>query len=357
MVVENVDIYSLVPSQINELIEKLKNALEVIKHRKNTIAKIALFEKEKKECPHCHHTNIIKKGFDENKVQRYKCTNCNKRFNDLTGTIFSGSKLSYEQIEIFLQCFDDKVSLRKTAQRMNVNKNTVHLLRLKLMDSLKQIRESIKLSGIVESDEIYKTINLKGTKEEKMPRASKPRKSKGTTTRGISKHKICIASAIDENDNMFMEIAGTGQITSDMVKQALTPKLGDIKMLITDCKSSYESEVKAKGWNLKQIKANGYTDSEGNSLANINSIHSGLTDFLSHFRGVSTKHLQGYLDWYSFDKHLNFCFEEKMQQKELLKNAISNPTNITIDNMYDNHSGIDFYDVYSDYNYVPGPAN
>lgn len=109
-----------------------------------------------------------------------------KRFNDLTSTIFGSSHLTYEQIEIFLQCFKDKVSLRKTAKRMNVDKNTVHLLRLKMIDSFKEKKQTIKLNGEVETDEIYKSINLKGTKPKNMPRFSKPRTSKGTTSRELA---------------------------------------------------------------------------------------------------------------------------------------------------------------------------
>lgn len=48
------------------------------------------------------------------------------------------------------------------------------------------------------------------------------------------------------------------------------------------------------------LRKNGY------NLANINSIHSELSTFLSHFRGVSTKHLQHYLDWFHFQKLINY---------------------------------------------------
>ena len=190
-----------------------------------------------------------------------------------------------------------------------------------------------------------------------MPRYSKPRTSNGTTTRGISKHKVCIASAIDENDNSFMEIVGTGEITSDMVDKALTSKFVKVKKLITDCKSSYESIAKKNKWKLIQVKSCGHVDENGNSLADINSFQSELTKFLAPFRGVSTKHLQGYLDWYTFDRYLNYTFEDNKQNAELFKNAITRTTIITSSNMYDNFSGIDFNKVYEDYNYIPSRAN
>lgn len=315
------------------MIQKLNHALEIVKSRKQTISKTASFEKDKITCPHCHRLKIVKNGHTKLGVQTYKCKDCNKRFNDLTLTIFSNSHLTYEQIEIFLRCFKDKVTLRKTAKRMNVDKNTVHLLRLKIINSFQEARQTIKLSGEVEADEIYKSINLKGTKKNKMPRYSKPRTSKGTTARGISSHKVCIESAIDEFDNMFLEIVGTGPITSDMVKKSLGEKLDNVKKLVTDCKSSYEK------------------------LANINSLHSGLATFLSSFRGVSTKHLQSYLDWYTFEKYLNFSFSEEQHSNILLKVVFTNSSNLDTGNMYDNYSGIYFSTVYFDYHFTPSRTN
>lgn len=109
MVIENIDIYSLIPYQIIDMIEKLNNALSVVKSRKKTISKVAKFEKSITICPHCGSFSIIKNGHTKNGVQTYKCKECSKRFNDLTNTVFSQIHLTYEQIEIFIQCFKDKI--------------------------------------------------------------------------------------------------------------------------------------------------------------------------------------------------------------------------------------------------------
>lgn len=355
MEIENVNIYDLVPSQIEKLISKLKTALELVKCRKKTVSNVALFEQKEKKCPYCNGDNIIKYGHTQTGIQNFKCNICCKKFNALTGTIFAGTHLTYEQIEIFLKCHRDKISIRKTAKRMKVDKNTVHLLRLKINDSFKETRENIKLSGEVEADEIYLSINLKGTKPENMQRASKPRKSKGTTTQGISKHKICVVSAVDENDNLFLEIAGNGPVTSEMLKSHLAPKMKGVSKLITDCKSSYESVAKSNSWNLKQIKSCGHVDIEGNSLANINSLHSDWDHFIAPFRGISTKHLQGYFDWFMFEKYLNYTTDESCQFEHLLSKGMKSSTNISSSNLYENHSGLNFDEIYSDYNYTYQP--
>jgi hypothetical protein len=43
-------------------------------------------------CPSCESTQVIKRGFDDTEpsCQRYECTDCHTRFDDLTDTIFAG---------------------------------------------------------------------------------------------------------------------------------------------------------------------------------------------------------------------------------------------------------------------------
>ena len=42
-------------------------------------------------CPSCESQEVIKRGFDDTEParQRYACHNCDKRFDDLTDTIFA----------------------------------------------------------------------------------------------------------------------------------------------------------------------------------------------------------------------------------------------------------------------------
>lgn len=52
-----VDIYNLLP--INEAIQKLMDALEVVKNRKNTNSKFIDKEKPNHRCPRCNSKNIV----------------------------------------------------------------------------------------------------------------------------------------------------------------------------------------------------------------------------------------------------------------------------------------------------------
>ena len=348
-----VNIYSLLPEEINEAIEKLTDALEIVKKRKNTNAKFVNKIKAKNECPCCHSQHIIKDGFDKNKVQTYKCKDCKKKFNEGNQTLIAHIKLNYEQLTVFFDCMSDKLSIRKTAAKMKVNKSTVFLLRHKVLDCISQIRKSIQLKGTVEADETYESINLKGTKRENMPRFSKSRSSKGGSKRGISNHQVCIASAIDEYDNCFLEIVGTGPITKKQVEKIFDGRIEQVKTLVTDCKSSYEKFVKKQNIKLEQIKSGTYVNSNGYNLANINSLHSEWSTFLSRFKGVSTKHLQHYLDWFCFQKLINYTTQILNQPLVMMKKSMTNKCNIDSSNIFDNSSGIDFQLVYADYHYSP----
>ncbi len=349
--IESLGLTDLLPFQIKELIDELYKLLNIENNSKDTICKIIKNENSSICCPHCHSENIVKNGHTKKKLQTYKCKNCNKRFNDLTGTVFHHTHLSYEQITNFFKCMRDKFSIRKTAKIVGISKTAAFAIRHKILSGLKEIREKIKLQGELQVDEYYLSINLKGTKRDNMPRTSKPRKTSGNCMRGINKHKVCVETGIDGDDHTFLEIVGTGPITSEMIKKSLVPKTEKVSKIITDCKSSYERVAKENKWNLVQIKSGTYTNETGDNLACINALHSGLENFLSLFHGVSTNHLQGYLDWYMFDKYINYTAEILEQVHNFEINIITKNTLMTYSNIYNNYSGLNYSEIYKDYNY------
>lgn len=79
-------------------------------------------------------------------------------------------------------------------------------MRHKLYHATSEILGHQKLSGEVEIDIQYKSINLKGTRPQYIPRYSKKR-GKQAAYRGISHHKVAIVYATDENDHMKMQVS------------------------------------------------------------------------------------------------------------------------------------------------------
>src|SRR5919205_3041600 len=54
-------------------------------------------------CPSCESKHVIKRGFDdtESARQRYECTDCHTRLDDLTDTIFAGH---HQPLKVWVLC-------------------------------------------------------------------------------------------------------------------------------------------------------------------------------------------------------------------------------------------------------------
>lgn len=353
--IEEKQVKEMLPDEIERIIKFLQEILGYVSTDKKTVSKLINREKEEHCCPYCYSKEIVKNGKSKNGVQRYKCKTCTRRFSDTTNTICSHSKLTYDMWLKYFECMTDRLSIRKTADKLGLNKNTVFAMRHKVLNALKLFREDKKLSGEIQMDEKYESINLKGTKPSNMPRYSKPRKSQGNSKRGTSNHQICIASAIDEFDNMYFEIVGSGPITTEMAEKAFKNRIAQESTIITDCKSSYEKFAKDNKCKLEQVKSGTYQNLNGYNLSEINALHSNLENFMKLFLGVSTKHLQGYLDWFVYQKYLNYTIEILKQPQVLMNYVISKPASIKISDVYSKKFPVNLFDIYSDYNFVPSP--
>jgi transposase-like protein len=79
------------------------------------------------ECPAGRSTQVIKRGFDdtESARQRYECTDCHKRFDELTDTIFAGP---HQPLKVWILCLyfmGLNLSNDQSAQEFDVNRSDV----------------------------------------------------------------------------------------------------------------------------------------------------------------------------------------------------------------------------------------
>ena len=342
----NYDLNNMTPLDLEKFINFLQTLLGDALENKNTISKVVKQEIENMECPNCHCDDcIIKSGFTKNKVQRYLCKKCNKKFISTTNTLCYRTKLTFGDWQLFFECMADCLSIRKTAAKMHKNKNTVFAMRQKVLQALSIFRSNVKLSGEIQADEFSIPINFKGMKQSNMPRYSKKRKSASKKVN----HKVCVLGAIDETDNQYLEIVGNGEITSKKIEESLGPKIKEGTTLITDCRSAYESFAKDHNLKLEQIKSTTYKNENGYTLSEINGLHSNFFGFISKFKGVSTKHLQGYIDWFVYKKYIDYTVEIINHPREILYYAIKQKSNITIKNIYNATFPFDADKAYADY--------
>lgn len=276
----------------------LENLCDLCSAKNSNSKIISKFKNEELLCSKCG-CKLHKNGKTKNGIQKYICSRCKTTLSETSNTIICHSKLSFEIWKNVIDNLLDGFSIRRIAEENNISNYTSFRLRHKVLYALKNFIKDIKLSGKIQSDEKYFSINLKGTKPKNMPRYSKKRTSTTSPYRGISHHKICVVSSIDENDNLLLEIVGLGRCTTDMLKQSLGKKLDNAKSINADSASAYQDFCKDNQLILNAIPS-GFHNNGVINISEINGVHSQLETWFSKFRGVSTRHLQEYLDWFVY---------------------------------------------------------
>ena len=177
-------------------------------------------------------------------------------------------------------------------------------MRHKLYKAIEELSDKI-LSGLIELDPTYESINLKGTKLEKMPRYSKKR-GKNNSHKGIRdimNHDICIIAAVDENDQMFMKIAGLGQESEAKLRQFSSSFRRSFTVVSDDkpCIVNFALNNDTKSEAIPSLGGKKrYLSDKGISISSVNQLHQEIEILKHRKRDVSTRHLLGYLIWILF---------------------------------------------------------
>lgn len=167
---------------------------------------------------------FYKNGKTKTGIQKYICSGCKNTISETTNTIIHYIKLSFEVWSNFVDNLLNGFNIRRIAEENNISILTSFRIRHKILMVLNTFIDNIELSGEIQSDEKYFYINLKGTKPKNMPRFSKKRTSTSSTYNGISHHKVCVVSSIDEKDNLLLKITGLGRCTTEMLENSLGKK-------------------------------------------------------------------------------------------------------------------------------------
>jgi len=127
-------------------------------------------------CPRCQSETVIKYG-SYGAFQRYLCKDCDRTFNDKTGTIFAHAKIALTQWFFAIYAFlRFNVSIRQLEAELDVSYRTLHRRVERFCETLDA--PDLSLSGLVEIDEVYVTAGMKARERDH------PSRSRGLSTRG-----------------------------------------------------------------------------------------------------------------------------------------------------------------------------
>ena len=244
-------------------------------------------------CPRCRGTYLHGDGHKSG-LQRYRCRQCGRSFNALTGTPLARLRLKDHWLAYFDCLRDPACTVHSAAAIVGIHPNTSFRWRHRFLAWVKLDRPSC-LQGIVEADELFLLESEKGSWTLKR----QPRKSGGVARRrGISAEHVTIVLARDRAGGTIDFIAGRGAFHGTSLDQHLLPKLAPDVLLVSKGKPAYRRFARRSGIAHRTANVSlGIRTIDHAHLQNVNAYQSRFNDWLRHFNGVATKYLSNYLGW------------------------------------------------------------
>jgi transposase-like protein len=254
-------------------------------------------------CPECQSTNFRRNGHQQGQ-QVYLCKDCGRQYRQSSGTFISWLKKP-ELLHTYIRHMLQGHSLRKCADLTNISLQTSFDWRHKVLTAIGKVNQDVTFSGIVESDEIFIAHSEKGNKNLTRSPRKRGKSLKVKKQRGIGQDQVAVISTVDRQGNQSFVVATRGRISKSDIDKVLSGKLAKDATLCTDSHRSYTAFSKSN--KLKHVKINA---SKGQivkgiyHVQHVNQKASDLRDFIRSFKGVSTKYLQNYLNWYTINEKL-----------------------------------------------------
>lgn len=241
-------------------------------------------------CPFCSSLLFIKDGFTRNGVQRYRCKNCKKGFNILTGTLLENHKIPItEFIEYALMLVN--FSSTNLAARTNKNGFTTAKYWLeKIFIVLKDYQNSIILSREVFLDETFYSVEKKDLIM-----------VDGKKKRGLSKNQICVGMATDRRQT-YGVVVGYGKQSAESICEAYVRHIEYQSLLIHDMDQTHNELIRFLELTDDQYKSTYIKKlrDKDNPLFPINRIHNLFKHFLSEHIGFDRDDFTDYLNLFTF---------------------------------------------------------
>ncbi len=243
-------------------------------------------------CPHCRSLRLHRDGRADG-LQRYRCVDCTRSFNALTGTPLARLRHRRKWLA-YLDCMLQSGTVRRAAALVGIHKNTSFRWRHRFLHSTKHDR-SVPLVGITEADETYLLESQKGSRHLDRP----PRRRGGKARRrGLSHEHDCILVARDRTGRTVDFVTGRAPLKPAQLERCLRPVVAPDILLVTDGHAAYPVFARQAGIAHRAVNlAAGVRVAGALHVQNVNAYHSRLKQWLRRFNGVASHYLPNYLGW------------------------------------------------------------
>lgn len=246
-------------------------------------------------CPHCSGAKLWAWGTTASGQSRLRCCSCKRTFTPLTGTGFERLREKPRLIEN-AACMAEGLTVRQTAERLNVNKNTAYRLRRKFMPLLAK-HQPVMLAGVVEADETFFRKSYKGERHG-IPREAYKRGTPADRP-GINNEHVAVLTAMARGDRECLISILPGVPNGTSVNAALEGNIAPGSVLCTDGSKVYAKAARLQAVELYSALSSEHANGDVH-VQNVNALHGRMKGWMTNYRGVSTNYLGQYLACFRF---------------------------------------------------------
>jgi len=303
--------------------DKLRQRLEGKENADEIIALIERKQNDKPACPYCEATELYHWG-KASELQRYRCRQCSRTFNALTGTPLARLRHKEKWFE-YEQTMVQGLSIRKSANSCGITSNTSFKWRHRFLQ-IPASRQPSKMNGIVEADETYFLESFKG--QRRLPRPARKRGSKAVK-KGTSKEQVPVLVVRDRHgETADCVLQGT---STQQIEPVLIPLLNKDVILCTDGMPTYKQIARQANivHHPVNIAAGQRVVNNIYHIQNVNAYDSRLKQWMKRFHGVATRYLGNYLGWHRMIDRLGqnitptLCFQLSLGETRQFQQLIT----------------------------------
>ncbi len=261
------------------------------KHRINTQFECSLINSLPVDaCPHCASTDFKKNGNSRNGIRRFRCSSCGHVFNPLSGTLFDQHRIPISEWFEFVMHLLRFDSIGDAAFSNRNAHTTGSYWLLKTFVALKREQSDIMLDGRIVLDEKYIP----------MPSDSLLTRKDGKKLRGLSRNKICVATAVDERHNMLFVACGKGKPSEARLLEAFDRHIMEGATIVHDGEKSHNALIAKYHLRSEAYNAKEASRMRNNPLQPINDIHSYMRMFFDEHSRYDRRDIQHWLNLFHF---------------------------------------------------------
>ena len=246
-------------------------------------------------CPHCASKLFVKNG-TRGSLQKYRCKSCCKIFTSRTGTVLHRIQ-KLDKFDLYKSLMmDSYYPMTKLMKKVGISMQTAFDWRHKILSTNSNKNESFE--GITEIDDVWFLYSQKGRKG-----LDYSRKRGGSKRAGDNDFQAKLLITSDRKAKTDLSLVRIGRIKKSDIQRKISGKLAKNCILVSDKHRSISSFAKSEGVEHISFISSDHTAGGEFHVQNVNNMASRLKHIINHsLRGVSTKYLQSYANWFKLNQ-------------------------------------------------------